>query len=152
MVTLAQRIEALRTEANLSRPALAANLGFPKGAFDKFETGRATPTKEQQEKLAAYFGVSLFYLKGESNDRTRQENWMDGGEAGPASAVGRDDPARHSPKVKVYDAPKEDQPTVWDTLLASKQTQTLLKDIVLDVLKSPEGQAIIAKAVAKAKP
>ena len=31
MVTLAQRIESLRTEANLSRPALSLALGFPKG-------------------------------------------------------------------------------------------------------------------------
>ena len=77
MVTLAQRIESLRTEANLSRPALAAALGFPKGSIEKFETGRQTPSKEQQEKLAAHFGVSLFYLRGESNDRTRQEDWMD---------------------------------------------------------------------------
>ena len=76
MVTMAQRIEALRSEAGLSRPALAAALGFPKGAFDKFETGRQTPSKEQQEKLAAYFGVSLLYLRGESGDRTRQEDWM----------------------------------------------------------------------------
>ena len=29
--------------------------------------------------MAAFFGVSLFYLRGESNDRTRQETWMDGG-------------------------------------------------------------------------
>ena len=91
MVTLAQRIEALRTEANLSRPALAAALHFPKGALEKFETGRQTPTKEQQAKIAAYFGVSLFYLRGESNDRTRQEDWMDmdAGEKGfvPAPAA-----------------------------------------------------------------
>ena len=60
MVTLAQRIESLRTEKGLSRSALAAALGFPKGRVDKFETGRQTPTKEQQDKLAAFFGVSLF--------------------------------------------------------------------------------------------
>lgn len=144
MVTLAQRIEALRTEANLSRPALANALGFPKGAFDKFETGRATPTKEQQEKMANYFGVSLFYLRGESNDRTRQESWMDAdtGEEGHVPM-----PARKP--AKVYEPPKEDGPTVWDTLLTGKQTQELLRAIVLETMKSPEGQAIIAKAVAK---
>ena len=64
MVTLAQRIESLRTEKGLSRSALAAALGFPKGSVDKFETGRQTPTKEQQDKMAAFFGVSLFYLRG----------------------------------------------------------------------------------------
>ena len=73
MVTMAQRIEALRTEAGLARVPASLELGFPKNAFEKFETGRQTPTKEQQEKLASYFGVSLFYLRGESNDRTRQE-------------------------------------------------------------------------------
>lgn len=145
MVTLAQRIESLRTEADLSRPALAAALGFPKAAIEKFETGRATPTRDQQEKLAAYFGVSLFYLKGESNDRTRQENWMDAdltddGEFVPAPAK----------RPKVYEPPRDDQPTVWDTLLSGKQTQELLKSIVLETLRSPEGQELIAKAVAKA--
>ena len=78
MVTMAQRIEQLRTEKGLSRPALSLALGMPKTAAEKFETGRATPTKEQQEKLASYFGVSLFYLKGETDDRTSQENWMRG--------------------------------------------------------------------------
>ena len=76
MVTMAQRIEALRNEKGLSRPALAAELGFPKNAIEKYETGRATPTKDQQEKMASYFGVSLFYLKGESDDPTRQDSWM----------------------------------------------------------------------------
>lgn len=77
MITLAQRIEQLRTAAGYSRAGLASALGFPKGAFDKFETGRATPTKEQQAKIADFFSVSLFYLRGESNDPTRQEDWMD---------------------------------------------------------------------------
>ena len=65
MVTLAQRIEELRTARGLSRPALAAALGFPRTAIEKFETGRQTPTQDQQNKLASYFGVSLFYLRGE---------------------------------------------------------------------------------------
>ena len=64
MITLAQRIEALRTERNLRRPALSAALGFPKNAIEKFETGRQTPTQEQQDKIASFFGVSLFYLRG----------------------------------------------------------------------------------------
>ena len=76
MVTMAQRIEALRTQQGLTRPALSAALGLPRNAVEKFETGRQTPTKEQQEKIADYFGVSLFYLKGESDDPTRQDSWM----------------------------------------------------------------------------
>ena len=63
MITMAQRIELLREEKGLSRPALAAALGLPKNAPEKFETGRATPTKEQQEKLADFFGVSIFMVR-----------------------------------------------------------------------------------------
>lgn len=141
MVTLAQRIEALREEAGLSRSELNAALALPKGAIEKFETGRQTPTKAQQEKLSGYFGVSLFYLRGESGDRTRQEDWMNASSDPPA-------PAR-PPKAQVYEPPKPDQPTVWDTLLAGKQTRELLRSVVLDTLRSPEGQAIIAKAIEK---
>ena len=78
MVTMAQRIEELRMARNMSRPALAAALGLPRTAVEKFETGRQTPTQAQQEQLAAFFGVSLFYLRGESSDKTKMEDWMDG--------------------------------------------------------------------------
>ena len=64
MITLAQRIEALRTERGLSRPALSQALGFPKNAAEKFETGRQTPTREQQEKMAAFSGSSLLLSPG----------------------------------------------------------------------------------------
>lgn len=145
MVTLAQRLEQLRSEAGLSRPQLSAALGFPKPAIEKFETGRQTPTREQQEKLASFFGVSIFYLTGESGDRTRQEDWM--------AAAGEDDGPGYQPipapqKPKSSAAP---QGAMLDSLLASKQVQELLRAIVLDTLRSPEGQAIIAKAVKKAR-
>lgn len=145
MVTLAQRMESLRTEANLSRPALATALGFPKGAIEKFETGRQTPSKEQQEKIAAHFGVSLFYLRGESNDRTRQENWMD---------TVTDDSGAYTPiPAPVPKRPKpSDQPpqgAMLDSLLASKAVQDLLRGIVLDTLRSSEGQSLIRKAMQK---
>ena len=76
MVTMAQRIEALRTEKGLSRPALATAMGLPRMSIEKFETGRQTPTADQQKKLASFFGVSLFYLKGETDDRTDMDNWL----------------------------------------------------------------------------
>ena len=144
MVTMAQRIEALRTEAGLARVPASLELGFPKNAFEKFETGRQTPTKEQQEKLASYFGVSLFYLRGESNDRTRQEDWMNDTYPDEPAA-----PVAPQPKPKASKQPDGDQGTMWDALLGSRQIQDLLRSVVLDTLKSPEGQAIIAKAVQK---
>lgn len=146
MVTMAQRIEELRTEQNMSRPALAAALGFPKNALEKFETGRQSPTKEQAQKLADYFGVSLFYLRGESSDRTRMDDWM--GQA----LSGNDD--GHVPiqpkKVKPQpEAAPSGQGTIFDSFLKSKAFQDMLRATVSDVLRSPEGQELIAKAVRK---
>lgn len=142
MVTLAQRIEALRTGAGYSRAGLCSALGFPKGALDKFETGRATPTKEQQQKLADYFGVSLFYLRGESSDPTRQDDWMS------AAAAAEEEPAPASrPPRAAASEPAASGGSLLDALLAGKSAQEALRTAVLEVLRSPEGQALIAKAV-----
>ena len=78
MVTMAQRLEALRMERGISRPALSAALGFPKTAMEKFETGRQTPTQDQQRKLADYFSVTLPYLRGESDDPAQGDSWLSG--------------------------------------------------------------------------
>lgn len=147
MITLAQRMEELRTERGLSRPALSAALGFPKNAVEKFETGRQTPSQEQQNKIAAYFGVSLFYLRGESNDRTRQETWID-------AAYADDEPAPVQPRA-VRPAPRPQQQSgqepgsLFDAFLSSKPFQDLVRASLLEVLRSPEGQEILARTVRK---
>ena len=146
MVTLGQRMEALRSERGMSRPALSAALGLPKAAAEKFETGRQTPTKEQQEKIAAFFGVSVFYLRGESSDRTRQEDWMDAAAFTDEEPVFVPKPAPRPAKPK---AAEPAQGGMLDGMLASKGVQELLRSVVLDVLKCPEGQAVIAQAVGK---
>lgn len=147
MVTMAQRIEALRNEKGLSRPALAAELGFPKNAIEKYETGRATPTKDQQEKMASYFGVSLFYLRGESGDRTRQEDWMSGGlSAAEEEPIYRPAPVVKRPKPE---AASGGGATMLDALFSSKQAKEQFKAMVLEALRSPEGQELIAQAVWK---
>lgn len=146
MITMAQRIEELRSERGMSRPALSAALGFPKNAVEKFETGRATPTREQQEKMASYFGVSAFYLKGESNDRTSQETWMDTAyqEEEPVSAP----TPRRAPRPAVQPARSgQEQSTVFDALLGSKAFQDMVRATVLEVLRSQEGQEILARTV-----
>ena len=146
MVTMAQRIEALRTEAGLARPAASAALGFPKNAFEKFETGRQTPTREQQEKMAGYFGVSLFYLRGESNDRTRQEDWMSGA-LPPEEEAPVYRPAPAPKKARTEPAPQS--ATMLEALFGGKHAKEQFKTMVLEVLRSPEGQELIAQAVWK---
>ena len=148
MVTMAQRIEALRTEKGLSRPALAAALGFPKGSVDKFETGRQTPSREQQEKMAAYFGVAVFYLRGESNDRTKMENWAD---MDPDRFEDSPAPAAAPRRVIKPAAPAQQESaggaSVFDTFLHSKSFQEMVRATLLDVLRSPDGQRILSDAV-----
>lgn len=141
MVTMAQRIEQLRSERGLSRPALSAALGFPRMAVEKFETGRQTPTQDQQEKLASFFGVSVLYLRGENNDRIRMDDWMDGAfldQPAPAPA-----PAKRPPKP----AAPAGEGTMFDAFLGSKRFQEALRGAVLEALRSPEGQELLAKAV-----
>ncbi len=145
MVTLAQRLEELRSQKGVSRPALAAALGLPRTSIEKFETGRQTPTQAQQEQLASYFGVSLFYLRGESTDRTQMSDWMDGAfldEPAPAAAQPRCPAAKPSQPGGAGEVG-----TVYDALAGSKRFQESLRAAVIDALKSPEGQELLGRAI-----
>lgn len=148
MVTLAQRIEALRVEKGLSRPALSAALGLPKSAAEKFETGRQTPTQEQQKQLAAFFGVSVFYLRGESDDRTQMENWLNNPfiDESPKPVRPSSVPER---SVVTTSSKEQGEGAVFSALLKSKAFQDMIRDTVVQVLRSPEGQALISEAVRK---
>lgn len=143
MVSAAQRIEALRTEKNISRIQLSAELGFPKTAIEKFETGRQTPTKEQFEKLARYFGVTSAYLKCESDDRQNiQQSWLSGN-------VPDDEPVRPAPvqpqaKLVAQSGKQEKEDSAVFNLLLKSDA---FKSAVLEVLKTPEGQELIRKAM-----
>ena len=143
MVSMGQRIEALRTERNLSRIALSGELGFPKGAIEKYETGRQTPSKEHQEKMAEYFGVSLLYLMGVTHDRIRMSNWMDMAHDDAEPVVNIPAPASKARKGKE----PEPEGGLLDTLLATKQARELIAATVLETLRSPEGMELIARAV-----
>jgi len=150
MVTLPQRLEALRNEKGLSRPALAAALGFPRISIEKYETGRQTPTMEQQEKLARFFGVSLLYLRGETNDPTSMDSWLNGAvpdEAAPAVPAPR--PARDAVVARSSDP--ESDGAVFSALLNSPSFRALVRETVLETLRSPEGQALLEKAVRKTR-
>ena len=150
MVTIAQRIEALRMQKALSRPALAAALGLPRMSVEKFETGRQTPSQDQQAKLAQYFGVSLAYLRGESDDPSGTDTWLSGNVA-DEPAVPRPVPkAAPRPAAQVVQSSGGDgDGAVFSALLKSKSFQDMVRSTVLEVLRSPEGQQLLAKAVRK---
>ena len=146
MITLAQRIQQLRAERGVSAPAISAALGLPRTAVEKFETGRQTPTQDQQKKLAAYFGVSEFYLRGESDDRTQMSDWMDGAFLDAPAPTPAPSPVRAAKKPAV-----NEDGALFGAFLNSQKFQDALRAAVLDVLRSPEGQALIEKAVRKAR-
>jgi len=141
MVSMAQRIEQLRNEKGMSRLELASALGLPRLAIEKFETGRQTPTQDQQNKLASFFGVSLMYLRGENNDRIRMEDWMSGAfvdEPKPAPV-----PVRPASKAAASGEPGG----MFDAFLSSKKFQEALKAAALEALKTPEGQKLLGEAI-----
>jgi len=141
MITLAKRVEELRTKKNISRVDLSAALGLPKMTVEKIEMGKLTPTKEQQEKMAAYFGVTVPYLRGETDDLVSMAGWLDGN-------IPNDEPVqpvKNAPKPKINVQEKEDS-AVFNLLLKSEAFKTA----VLSVLKTPEGQKLIAEAAKKA--
>ena len=145
MTSISQRIEQLRSKKGLSRPALAAALGFPKASIEKFETGRLTPNQEQQKTMAAYFGVSAEYLRGESNDPTTMDNWLNGELPEEEPVVTPTAPKR---TVIASAEGRNDNPTPPLTaILRSNAFRDLLRETLTDVLKSKEGQELIAKAV-----
>ena len=150
MVTIAQRIETLRTQKAMSRPALSAALGLPRMAIEKFETGRQTPTKDQQNKIANYFSVSLAYLQGESDDPTSMASWMttalSGAEPDPDPVPVRR--AAPAPKPKnITDG--SGQSGVLAALLSNKAFHDTLRAEILEVLRTQEGQALLADIVRK---
>lgn len=146
MVTMAKRIEELRTEKGLSRPALAAALGLPRMSVEKFETGRQTPTQEQQKKMAAYFAVPLAYLRAETSDKTTMGDWMDGAfldEPTPAPVQ------RKAVRPQVVESAGDGNGSgaLADAFLKSPKFRENLREVVLEVLQSPEGQKLLQKAL-----
>lgn len=149
MVTLAQRLEQLRTQRGLTRPALSAALGLPKNAIEKFETGRQTPTKEQQSRLAAFFEVSLMYLQGETDDPIRQDSWM--------SAALNEEAQEPTPPIRPVSrpavthsaAPQSQAGSMVQSFLNNKAFQDTVRAMVLEVLRTPEGQELLSQIVRK---
>ena len=145
MTSLAQRITELRTEKGMSRPELSAALGLPKNAVEKFETGRQTPTQEQQAKMSQFFAVTSAYLRGESNNRDQQEGWLGGSfvDDEPAPAPVR----RAAPRPAPVSHGKDEGGSLLDPLMKNRAFQDMVRATVLEVLRSPEGQELLAQAV-----
>lgn len=148
MVTTAQRITQLRTEKKLSKAQLSTTLGWSPNAIDRFEAGKQTPSKEQQTTLSNFFGVSVAFLRGETNDPTRQDSWMDMAylsdeDEGPASQ-----PVASKKKAAASNNDEETgivslQAPILQAFFKTDAGQDLLKKALSDFFSQSEGKKIL---------
>ncbi|MDO4459118.1 MAG: helix-turn-helix domain-containing protein [Clostridia bacterium] len=144
MIKISKRIEELRKERGLSAYQLCNELGFPKMSIEKFEAGKLTPTKLQQEKIARFFGVSTDYLTGENDDTMTQ--WIRDDERQASRQISRQSITTVPKKtVKQQSETQSNTGSMMDAFANSE----VFKKAVLEVLKTPEGMELIRKALCK---
>lgn len=67
-MTFSERLKQLREHKGISRDDLAKHLGLSYWAISKYETGERTPDHATLQEIADYFGVSIDYLLGRTDD------------------------------------------------------------------------------------
>ena len=67
-VVFIARLKELRTGHNLTMKRLGEHVGVIKQAVGNWETGERVPTLETTVAIADFFGVSLDFLTGRSDD------------------------------------------------------------------------------------
>lgn len=67
MATLAERIKMLRKAAGLTQQSLGAQFGVAKNTISQYETGRNAPNDDIKIAMANFFGVSMDYLMGKTD-------------------------------------------------------------------------------------
>ena len=73
------RLVQLRKELNLTQTEFAEKIGFSRTAISAWEIGRNEPSNEDTIKIADFFGVSVDYIIGKTNNRK--------GESSPSAVV-----------------------------------------------------------------
>lgn len=63
------RLRELRIEKSLFQKDVAAYLGIDRTTYVKYESGASEPPIETLIRLCNYYGVSLDYLVGRSNEK-----------------------------------------------------------------------------------
>ncbi|MGN0602388.1 MAG: helix-turn-helix domain-containing protein [Oscillospiraceae bacterium] len=67
------RIRAIREDKDLMQKNLANYLGCTQQTYSRYETGELEPSLIVMEKLAIFYGTSIDYLMGLTDDNT--QNW-----------------------------------------------------------------------------
>lgn len=69
MAKLFERLRLLRKEQNLPQEKTAAEIGVGFSTYRRYETGERVPDADVLVRIADYYGVSLDYLVGRSEER-----------------------------------------------------------------------------------
>lgn len=72
MRTFKETLKTLRNERNISQGKLASIIGVDRSSVSKWESGDRTPELGVGRKIASYFGVSLDYLFGATDDPNQE--------------------------------------------------------------------------------
>ncbi len=68
MPNLCERLTELQSSNNQLKKDIAQNIGISKMAYYRYETGERKPTSDILIALADYFGVSIDYLVGRTDN------------------------------------------------------------------------------------
>ena len=68
-----QRLREIRKRSGVPQSSIATYLSITVSAYSKIENGKGKPSYTRLIALADYFGVSLDYLVGRSDDPRREE-------------------------------------------------------------------------------
>ena len=69
MTKLPERLLALRKERNMSQKSLIQEMGFALNTYVRYERGEREPTASVLVQMADFYGVTLDYLVGRSEER-----------------------------------------------------------------------------------
>ena len=70
MIMFAERIKMLRKEKGITQVELAEAMGLSKGTIAMWEVGKREATFDTLCKLAEFFGKSIAYILGRSDDNS----------------------------------------------------------------------------------
>ncbi len=69
MDILSERLLALRKERKMTRKEVAGNLNIVERTYQRYEQGEREPTASVLAELADFYGVSVDYLVGRTDQR-----------------------------------------------------------------------------------
>lgn len=70
MSKLSERLLALRQERDLSQKNLVKEMGLALNTYVRYERGERVPDADVLVRIADFYGVTLDYLVGRSEERT----------------------------------------------------------------------------------